>query len=73
MKITRKNMTAVSALLGFLLATSIGKTLYQSSYTYSEKATKFCENLRQLFVLLTASQLIGGDFATCCGLLRICI
>ena len=28
----------------------------------SEKATKFCENLHQLFVLCTASQIIGGDF-----------
>ena len=28
-------------------------------------------NLQQLFVLCTASQIIGGDFATFCGLLRI--
>ena len=28
-------------------------------------------NLHQLFVLCTASQIIGGDFAKFCGLLRI--
>ena len=28
-------------------------------------------NLHQLFVLCTASQVIGGDFAKFCGLLRI--
>ena len=28
-------------------------------------------NLHQLFVLCTASQIIGGDFAKSCGLLRI--
>ena len=29
------------------------------------------QNLRQLFVLCTASQIIGGDFAKFCGLHRI--
>ena len=29
-------------------------------------------NLHQLFVLFTASQIIGGDFAKFCGLLRMC-
>ena len=38
---------------------------------YSEKATKFLRNLHQLFVLCTASQIILGDFAKFCGLLRI--
>ena len=33
-------------------------------FIYSEKATK-------LFVLCTASQIIGGDFAKFCGLFRI--
>ena len=28
-------------------------------------------NLNQLFVLCTASQIIGGDFAEFCGILRI--
>ena len=32
---------------------------------------KILRNLHQLFVLCTASQIIGGDFAKCCGLLRI--
>ena len=29
------------------------------------------QNLHQLFVLCTATQIIGGDFAKFCGLLRI--
>ena len=45
-------------------------TLYVK-FIYSEKATKFLGNLHQLFVLCTASQIIGGDFAKFCGLLRI--
>ena len=32
---------------------------------------KMLRNLHQLFVLCTASQIIGGDFAKFCGLLRI--
>ena len=32
---------------------------------------KFFRNLHQLFVQCTASQIIGGDFAKFCGLLRI--
>ena len=28
-------------------------------------------NIQQVFVLCTASQMIGGDFAKFCGLLRI--
>ena len=32
---------------------------------------KILRNLHQLFVLCTASQIIGGDFAKFCGLLRI--
>ena len=32
---------------------------------------KILRNLHQLFVLCTASQIIGGDFAKICGLLRI--
>ena len=39
-------------------------------FIYSDKATQFCE-IHQLFVLCTVSQIIGGDFATFCGLLRI--
>ena len=38
---------------------------------YSEKATKVLRNLHLLFVLCTGSQIIGGDFAKFCGLLRI--
>ena len=32
---------------------------------------KILRNLHQLFVLCTASQIIGGDFAKFCGLHRI--
>ena len=32
---------------------------------------KILRNLHQLFILCTASQIIGGDFAKFCGLLRI--
>ena len=32
---------------------------------------KILRNLQQLFVLCTASQIIGGNFAKFCGLLRI--
>ena len=32
-------------------------------FIYSEKATKILRNLHQLFVLCTASQIIGGDLA----------
>ena len=32
---------------------------------------KILRNLHQLFVLCTASQIIGGDFAKFCGLLRM--
>ena len=53
---------------------------------YSTKKTKFpnwfenilkmfgvavLQNLHQLFVLCTASQIIGGDFSKFCGLIRI--
>ena len=41
-------------------------------FIYCEKATKFCEiYTNYIFVLCTASQIIGGDFAKFCGLLRI--
>ena len=39
-------------------------------FIYSEKA-KNLRNLHQLFLLCTASQIIGGDFAKFYGLLRI--
>ena len=32
---------------------------------------KFLQNLHQLFVLCSASQIIGGDFTKLCGFLRI--
>ena len=35
------------------------------------ESLKILQNLHQLFVLCTASQIIGGDFAKFCGLLRI--
>ena len=35
------------------------------------EAHKIVRNLHQLFVLYTASQIIGGDFAKFCGLFRI--
>jgi hypothetical protein len=40
-------------------------------FIYSEKAKKFLRILHQLFVLCTASQIIGGDFSKNFGLLRI--
>ena len=40
-------------------------------FIYSEKATNFSKFFHQLFVLCTASQIIGGDFAKFCGFLRI--
>ena len=40
-------------------------------FIYSEKATKFWRNLHRRFVLCSASQIYGGDFAKFCGLLRI--
>ena len=41
-------------------------------FVYSEKATKFCEiSTNYLSCVLTASQITVGDFAKCCGLLRI--
>ena len=36
-----------------------------------EEGHKILQNLHQLFVLCTASQIIGGDFGKFCGLLRI--
>ena len=33
---------------------------------------KILRNLHQLFVLCTATQMIGGDFVKFCGLLRKC-
>ena len=39
---------------------------------YSEKASKFCEiSTNYLYYLRTASQIIGGDFARFCSLLRL--
>ena len=44
----------------------------QVKFIYSEKATKFCKiSTNYLSYLCTASQIIGGDFAKFCGLLRI--
>ena len=40
-------------------------------FIYSEKATKFLQNLLQLFDWQYIGQIIGGDFAKFCGLLRI--
>ena len=38
---------------------------------FSEKATNFLWNLHQLFDWQYIGQIIGGDFASFCGLLRI--
>ena len=40
-------------------------------FIYSEKATKFWEISNQLFDWQYIGQIIGGDFARFCGLLRI--
>ena len=53
----------------------IPRTIFQFSvlkFIYSEKATKFYEiSTNYLSYIYTASQIIGGDFAKFCGLLRI--
>ena len=41
------------------------------NFIYSEKATKFLQNLHLTFDYSTYSQKLGGDFAKFCGLLRI--
>ena len=47
--------------------------LFVVKFIYSEKATKFCKiSTNYLSYVCTASQIIGGDFAKICGLLRIC-
>ena len=47
-------------------------TLTILKFIYSEKATKVCEiSTNYLSYVCTASQIIGGDFAKFCGLLRI--
>ena len=43
--------------------------LREVKFIYSEKATKFCEI--QLFDWQYIGQIMGGDFAKFCGLLRI--
>ena len=54
----------------------IFKTIWIGSLFYAKvhifgKGHKIFRNLHQLFVLCTASQIIGGDFTKFCGLLRI--
>ena len=44
--------------------------MYFKVYLFWE-GHKIWRNLHQLFVQFTASQIIGGDFAKFCGLLRI--
>ena len=41
-----------------------------SSYTYSEKATKFCE-ISTVYLTQYIGQIYGGDFIKFCGLLKI--
>ena len=50
---------------------SIQKILHSIKVHIFWKGHKILRNLHQLFVLCTASQIIGGDFAKLCGLLRI--
>ena len=56
---------------------TMGWNIFWRSILYFYKVHIFWEghkilrNLHQLFVLCTASQIIGGDFANFCGLLRI--
>ena len=38
---------------------------------YSERATKFCESSTNYLYFVLPCQIIGGDFAKLCGLLRI--
>ena len=64
----------VDILSNNIVPTKIGPIftkLFRSSYMYSEKATKFCEISSQLFDWQYIGQIIGGDFAKFCGLLRI--
>ena len=50
------------------ISNDVLRILFISSYIEGHKILR---NLHQLFVLCTASQIIGGDFAKVCGLLRI--
>ena len=52
----------------YLLSTLVYN--YSKVYIFWE-GHKILRNLHQLFVLCTASQIVGGDFAKFCGLLRI--
>merc|ERR1719362_635500 len=47
--------------------------LFVIKFMYSEKATKFCEISTNYlsYVLPVKYEIIGGDFAKFCGLLRI--
>ena len=45
--------------------------IYIYLYIFGREGHKILRNLHQIFVLCTVSQIIGGDFAKFCGLLRI--
>ena len=49
---------------------SYQKSIWGKVHVFWE-GRKTLQNLHQLFVLCTASQIIGGDFVKFCGLLRI--
>ena len=59
--------------LKFLTAqNNVPITYVSKSYTYVFwEGYKILRNLHKLFVLFTASQIIGGDFAKFCGLFRM--
>ena len=52
---------------------NMGFTVFKGGikFIYSLEGHKILQNLHQLFVLCTASQIFGGDFVKFCGLLRI--
>ena len=47
------------------------RLIFNSIFQIKIEGQKILQNLHQLFVLCIASQIIGGDFAKLCGLLRI--
>ena len=47
------------------------RLIFNSIFQIEIEGHKILQNLHQLFVLCIASQIIGGDFAKFCGLLRI--
>ena len=50
---------------------NLSENLCDLKFIYSEKAIKILRNLQSRFVLCSASQIYGGDFAKFCVLLRI--